>query len=56
LILTDEQLDQVIEFAMAQFHPKQSITCRRLVWFIHSQSTMNWLNTVRRALQCDQTI
>jgi hypothetical protein len=36
-ILTNEQHDQVIEFAVAQFYSMQPVTCARLVWFIHPQ-------------------
>jgi hypothetical protein len=54
-ILTDGQLDQVIEFAVKQFYSMQPAASARLVRLIHSQSAIDVSpDTLRRALQRDQ--
>jgi hypothetical protein len=56
-ILGDDQLGQVVGFALEQFYSMQPITSARLIWFIHREYGLDISNdTLRRALARDQRI
>jgi hypothetical protein len=55
--LSDEQLDQVVNFAIEQFSAMQPVICTWLFYFIHSEYALDIsAETPRRALERDQRI
>jgi hypothetical protein len=56
-ILRDEQLEQIVNFAMEQFFAIQPVTWAWLLYFIHSEYALDvGADTLPRALERDQRI